>query len=298
MVPANAEGPDERRAVDLELPGGERVTEHVAATNHSTRPVTFTVAANDGYLTDKGLFDVRAADVAPTDGGSWIDVPDTVTVPGGGTAVVPVAVIVPEHATPGDHPAGVTASLDTVSGQVRVRNRVGVRVNTRVTGEARAALAVTDLQATYEPSWNPFAAGALTVRYAVANHGNAHAAADTGITTSHPFGGDTRTDQATARAREVLPGGEAVRDPPHRPVAPRLLLLAFVVLAGRTARAARRRRHHLERLIARAKAEGRAEAAGARQPQEPNSKRALATADPHSSTCARGPNRVVRTIRG
>ncbi|QQQ73449.1 DUF916 domain-containing protein [Saccharothrix sp. 6-C] len=305
-VPANATGPDGRRVVNLELAGGETVTEHVAVTNHSARPVTFVVDANDGYLTDKGLFDMRAADVTPTDGGSWIDVPDTVTVPGGATTVVPVSVTAPEQATPGDHPAGVTASLDTLSGQVRVRNRVGVRFNIRVTGDLRAAFTVTDVHATYERSWNPFAAGTVIVRYTVANDGNVRAAADTAITTSNPFGDDTWTDPAAPRAREVLPGGRrqfetrltdhwplgristtvsvtpgAIDDTTAPPTAapvtatvttwafplPQALLPAFVALLWLAVRAIRRqRRRRLARMLAEAKAEGRAEAARSGQP--------------------------------
>ncbi|MGW4116931.1 DUF916 domain-containing protein [Actinosynnema sp. NPDC004786] len=305
VVPAKADGPDGRRVVDLELRGGERITEHVAVTNHSPRPVTFAIDANDGYLTDKGLFDMRAADVTPTDGGSWIDVPETVTVAGGATAVVPVAVAVPDHATPGDHPAGVTASLDTLSGQVRVRNRVGVRFNLRVTGDLKAALAVTDVHATYEGSWNPFAAGTVTVRYAVTNDGNVRAAADTGITTSSPFGSSTWTDGAAPRAREVLPGGMrqfearvpgqwpfgrigatvsvtpgavdgAAAPPAAEPVTatvttwalpiPQAVLSAVVVLVVLLLRVVRRRRRRrLETMLAEAKAAGRAEAARAQQ---------------------------------
>ncbi|WP_238011761.1 hypothetical protein KZZ52_13330 [Dactylosporangium sp. AC04546] len=298
VVPANAAGPDSRRVIDLALGGGEKVTEHVAVTNHSGRPVVFTVDANDGYLTESGLFDMRAADVAPTDGGSWITVPDNVTVAGGATAVIPVVIAVPARATPGDHPAGVTASLDTAAGQVRVQNRVGVRINLRVTGALDARLAVADVHATYHRSWNPFAAGTLDVRYTVSNPGNVRAAANTRVTTAHLFGKHTWTDPSSARAREVFPGGTrefatrltgrwplgristtvtvsaaadgaAVAAPAEVTVTgwalpiPQFLLALAVVLAVFAVRAWRRRRRAgLERLLAQARAEGRASAGG------------------------------------
>ncbi|QQQ80252.1 hypothetical protein IOD16_18845 [Saccharothrix sp. 6-C] len=303
VVPAAADGPDGRRVVDLEVGSGQRVTEHIAVTNHSPRPVVFALDANDGYLTGTGVFDMRSAEVVPVDGGSWITLPDAVTVEGGATTVVPVVVTAPATATPGDHPAGVTASLDTLSGQVKVRNRVGVRFNIRVTGDVTTALAVSDVQATYEQTWNPFAPGTVRLRHDVTNHGNVRVAAEIGVTSSTLFADTTWTDRGTARSREVLPGGTRrfeTRDtrawpfgrvtttvtvtpgpadgrpdlPDATPVTvtvttwalpvPQAALLALATLVVVAARfRTRTRRRRLEQLLARAREEGRAEAADA-----------------------------------
>ncbi|HWS35236.1 MAG TPA: hypothetical protein VN408_21175, partial [Actinoplanes sp.] len=178
VVPANAIGPDGRRVVDFELEAGKKATEHVAVTNHTAAPVEFLVDANDGYLTASGLFDIRAADAEPVDGGSWITTPDTVTVAGGATGVVPVTIEVPAGATPGDHPAGVTASLNTRNGLVQVQHRVGVRFNIRVTGAFVEKLVISGAAVRYRPSWNPFRPGSLDVSYQVGNAGNIRASAD------------------------------------------------------------------------------------------------------------------------
>lgn len=207
VVPANADGPDGRSVIDIDVAGGQEVTEHIAVINRSTQEVTFAIDANDGYLTTKGYFDMRPSHVTPTDGGAWIEVPDKVTIPAGGTSVVPVKVSVPQNATPGDHPAGVTASVETVSGQVRVHNRVGVRVNIRVTGDYVAKLAVSGLRTEYKWSWNPFAAGSVDVTYTVANVGNVRLAPDAHIRTSGLVGENDWDDTSTARAREIFPGG-------------------------------------------------------------------------------------------
>ncbi|WP_214106893.1 COG1470 family protein [Acrocarpospora catenulata] len=207
VAPANADGPDGRSVIDLELAGGQEVTEHIAVTNRSTKEVVFAIDANDGYLTARGLFDMRPSDATPTDGGAWIQVPDKVTIPAGASAVVPIRVAVPRNATPGDHPAGVTASVDTISGQVRVQNRVGVRVNLRVTGDYVTKLAVTDLRAEYTGSWNPFAAGTVEVTYTLANLGNVRLAPDTQIRTSALVGESGWDDTSEARTREIMPGG-------------------------------------------------------------------------------------------
>lgn len=207
VVPAGADGPDGRGVIDLELAGGQQVIEHVAVINRSPQPVDFAVDANDGYLTSKGYFDMRPSDATPADGGAWLEVPDKVTVAAGATSVVPVKVSIPRNATPGDHPAGVTASLETVSGQVRVQNRVGVRLNIRVTGDYVAKVAVTGVRSAYTGSWNPFTAGSVEVTYTVTNVGNVRLVADSRIRTSTFAGENSRRDTSAARTREIMPGG-------------------------------------------------------------------------------------------
>ncbi|WP_405393634.1 hypothetical protein [Microbispora hainanensis] len=207
VVPANADGPDGRTAIDIELPAGQQVTEHIAVINRSTQPVDFAIDANDGYLTTKGYFDMRPPEATPVDGGAWITVPEKVTIAAGATTVVPITVAIPQNATPGDHPAGVTASVDAVSGQVRVHNRVGVRVNIRVTGTFAAKIAVSNIQTAYTWSWNPFTPGTVEVTYTLANTGNVRLAPDSRIQTSTLAGDNTWDDTSEARAREIMPGG-------------------------------------------------------------------------------------------
>ncbi|MGW5265903.1 WxL protein peptidoglycan domain-containing protein [Microbispora sp. NPDC004025] len=207
VVPADANGPDGRRVIDIELAGGQQTTEHIAVINRSTQPVDFAIDANDGYLTSKGYFDMRPSDAKPVDGGAWIEIPDKVTIAAGATTVVPVKVTIPQNATPGDHPAGVTASVDTVSGQVRVQNRVGVRLNIRVSGAYVAKVAVSDVKAEYTWSWNPFTAGSVEVTYTVANIGNVRLAPDSRILTSTLTGESGWNDTSDAKAREIMPGG-------------------------------------------------------------------------------------------
>ena len=207
VVPADANGPDGRRAIDIELAGGQQVTEHIAVINRSTQQVDFAIDANDGYLTAKGFFDMRPSDAKPTDGGAGVEVPDKVTIPAGATSVVPVKVSIPQNATPGDHPAGVTASVDTMSGQVRVQNRVGVRLNIRVSGSYVAKVAVSDVKAEYTWSWNPFSAGSVEVTYTVANVGNVRLAPDSRVLTSSLVGDSGWDDTSDAKAREIMPGG-------------------------------------------------------------------------------------------
>lgn len=206
VAPADENGPDGRRVIDLELAPGRSATEHLAVTNYSDAPTTFAITANDGYLTERGSFDMRSSDTRPTDGGTWISVPDEVRIDPGETAVVPVRITAPRDALPGDHPAGVAASVRSSDNGVLIENRMGVRVNLSVPGEATASLAVEVLDATYEPSWNPFAPGGVTVRYRLHNDGNVTLGATTHPGARARWGGGAGTAPATD-VREILPDG-------------------------------------------------------------------------------------------
>ena len=118
-----------------------------------------------------------AADEESTDAGTWIDIVDEVTVGAGESAIVPLTITVPAQAEPGDHPAGVAASVlrgrDAGEGtSLGVESRVGVKVTTRVTGELAPAVGVGAVSSRYEGSWNPLRPGRVTTTFEVTNEGN------------------------------------------------------------------------------------------------------------------------------
>ncbi|MFG6503383.1 hypothetical protein [Microbacterium sp. P05] len=178
VAPADANGPDGRGRVEIALDPGATVTEHLAVRNLSETDTTFSLTAADGYYTSSGRFDMLAAGEQSIDAGTWITVEPSVTIAAGKTAVVPYTITVPTNATPGDHAAGVAASVlrsatDADGTQIGVDSRVGFRVSTRVTGDLAPALAVTDVRAEYTPSWSLFSPGRVAVTYTASNTGNA-----------------------------------------------------------------------------------------------------------------------------
>ncbi len=305
VKPADADGPDGRSRVELVLDPGESVSEHLAVSNFSDVAVTFSIQAADGYINPKGRFNMLPSDRESTGAGTWIQVSDSVEVPPGETVVVPFTVAVPDNATPGDHEAGLAATVkSTGEGEggtsVGVESRVGFRVSTRVTGEVRPALAVQEVKASYAPSWNPFAAGGLTVSYDVANEGNVRLGAEGEVSTSALFGlaGADRTaepvgevfpdgaQRSSVRIADVWPLGPVTTtitvtptpvaedevDAALEPVTvtvttwavpwPQLLLIAIVVVLVVGVRDdRRRRRRRLDDLLAKARDEGRQQAA-------------------------------------
>ncbi|KIR64887.1 hypothetical protein [Micromonospora haikouensis] len=208
VQPAGPDGPDGRRWIERTLDPGQVVTEHLAVRNFSATRAVFRLQAADGYLTDKGRFNMLPSTETSKDGGTWISVRDTVTVGANETKVVPFTITVPADAAPGDHPAGIAASVTSTGGTVAVESRVGFRVMLRASGTATAALAVDDVTATYARSWNPFAPGTLRLRYAVANGGNVWASGKGRVTVSEAFGLARR--DTTVEVEELLPGGSRV----------------------------------------------------------------------------------------
>ncbi|WP_232075642.1 DUF916 domain-containing protein [Phytohabitans suffuscus] len=298
VQPADERGPDGRRWMEHTLNAGQVVTERLAVRNFSDRPVVFSLKAADGYLTDKGRFNMLPSSQESVDGGTWITVRETVTVAAKGTAVVPFTITVPHDARPGDHPAGIAATVTASGGTVAVESRVGFRVMMRVSGTITASLAVDGLTTTYRRSWNPFTPGSVEVRYTAGNDGSVAVTGAGAVTTGELFGATGHSTRA--EVAETLPGGtrevavqvdgiwglgrlrttvELTPAPLDgdtggaeiRPATatvttwtlpwPQLLLaalLAALLLAARTT--ARRRRGRLTALLAQARAEGRAEA--------------------------------------
>jgi hypothetical protein len=298
VQPADQRGPDGRRWIERTFDPGEVVTERLAVRNFSDRNAVFALKAADGYLTDKGRFNMLPSNQKSVDGGTWIKVQDKVTVGPKGTVVVPFTITVPKDARAGDHPAGIAATVTATGGTVAVESRVGFRVMMRVSGTITASLAVDDLTATYRHSWNPFSAGTVRVRYTTRNDGSVGVTGSGRVTTAELFG--LTEGGARAEVPQTLPGGTReveVRVPgiwalgrlrttvdmtpatldgdtsgaEIRPTSttvtvwtlpwPQLVLAAVLVagfLALRTA--IRRRRRRLAQLLAQARDEGRAEA--------------------------------------
>ncbi|MGI9823018.1 WxL protein peptidoglycan domain-containing protein [Agromyces sp. Marseille-Q5079] len=207
VTPADASGPDGRVAVEHEIDPAASADDRFAVRNLGSEEITFRLAAADGFTNDNGRFDMLPSDQESVDSGTWITLPESVTVAPGGTAVVPFTIAVPEDAQPGDHAAGITASILSVKeGEgtgVGVESRVGFRVMTRVAGELAPAYSVQHLEADYRTSWNPLRPGSIDVVFDVVNEGNARLAVAgllsiAGRTVAFPAEGES--------PQEILPG--------------------------------------------------------------------------------------------
>ncbi|WP_460446229.1 hypothetical protein [Angustibacter aerolatus] len=215
VQPAFAGRPDARPFFRFGTTPDALVNDQLALRNYATRPVTLRLVASDATNLPDGGLTALPTGTASHDAGSWVALGGAarsgqVTVPGRSTVVVPFRLRVPHDATPGDHVAGLLASLvtttrDAQGTDVRLDQRVGTRLFVRVSGPLRPSLQVSGVTATWHgSSWNPFARGTVTLRYRLQNAGNvALGASATGSV--HGLVGPTTRARA-AGAALLLPG--------------------------------------------------------------------------------------------
>ncbi|MEU2610159.1 DUF916 domain-containing protein [Micromonospora sp. NPDC007271] len=214
VSPSSPKGPNGRAAFAYKLDPGARLTDYVAVTNHSARPITLSVYASDAVTTPQGGFDLLPAAQRPVDVGSWVSLTARkLTIPSSSRVDVPFTVNVPANAIPGDHVGGIVASLtatttDAQGNHVAVDHRVGTRIYLRVTGELRPALTLQDVRVQHHGSLNPFGGGEVTATATVRNTGNVRLAGTPTVHAAGPLG--LNAGSASGRTLpEILPGHAA-----------------------------------------------------------------------------------------
>ncbi|MGX7669205.1 WxL protein peptidoglycan domain-containing protein [Plantactinospora sp. DSM 117369] len=212
VAPSSPTGPNGRASFGYKLDPGAKVTDYVAVTNHSTRPLTLSLYASDAVTTPQGGFDLLPGAQRPVDVGSWVRLTaSTLTIPSTSRVDVPFTLTVPDNATPGDHTGGIVATLAATStdgqgNEVAVDHRVGARIYLRVTGELRPALALEDLQVRHRGSANPFGGGEIVATATIRNTGNVRLAGQPAIDAAGLFGLGRRGASGAALP-QILPGG-------------------------------------------------------------------------------------------
>jgi hypothetical protein len=173
----------------LASPGGI-IQDKVAVYNVGTKPVRLKVYASDAVDSTDGSFTLLPQGAKQTDAGSWIKLATPrhgmVTVPPAretkhgkkyGRVIVPFTVTIPADATPGDHAAGILASLQTISttkqgARVKFDQRIGIRAYFQLAGTVVPKVAIEGFHASYHRDKNLKGHGTVTMSYVVHNTGN------------------------------------------------------------------------------------------------------------------------------
>ncbi|MFU8870444.1 WxL protein peptidoglycan domain-containing protein [Micromonospora sp. SL4-19] len=218
VQPASGTGTPARSLFEYQSGAGTHVDDRVAISNLSDRPLTFAVYATDAYSAADGAFALLPASDKPADLGSWIQLPRrSWTVPAGKRLEIPFRLTVPARATPGDHAAGIVASVtehrtDAQGQRVNLDRRVAARVYLRVEGELAPEVRIERLETTYRTPGLPFADGRLGVQYRVRNTGNVRMVAGEAVVRVRGPLGLSLAGPQRVTLPELLPGGEIVLD--------------------------------------------------------------------------------------
>lgn len=211
VQPSSAKKPDARPNFSYGVTPGAAVRDYIAVWNYGNEPLTLNVYAADAINTAQGGFDLLAGGVTSKDAGAWVKVGKSrVTIPRRSKVIVPFTLTVPATVTPGDHVAGIVASLagvrtDKKGDRVKVDQRVGARVYVRVAGELKPQLTVEGVHTSYHGTANPFGSGSATITYTVRNIGNVRLGARQIVSVRNLFGGTAKITGVEDMA-ELLPG--------------------------------------------------------------------------------------------
>lgn len=233
---ANSSGPDGRESFAYAVNPGTQINDYVAVSNQGTTAQTFTLYGTDAvneYAT--GAFSLLPSSTPPKDSGSWVKLSQpTVTLQPGIQARIPFTMLVPSDATPGDHTAGIVASVtqkstDKKGKTIVLEERVGARVYLDVSGALAPRVAAVGLVSGFTSPWNPFGGGSSGLDYAVTNVGNSRVDVTQTVSIRGLFGIPLATFDA-GRLRNVLPGQSVHTKLDRTGIAPLLVLWSTVTL--------------------------------------------------------------------
>jgi hypothetical protein len=235
--PASATKLDGRSVLNYGTSPGGRADDHVAVENFATTPVTISIYVVDAVNGTDGAFTFQAQSAARLDASKWfsfatLPASGTVTIAARTALILPVTLTVPADASPGDHSAGIVASLTSQvksdSGQnINFEQRVALRTFIRVSGAILPALSVEKLTASYHGTMNPIGRGDVTIKYTIHNTGNVNLGGRQRVKISGAFG-TTGTIATVADIPVLLPGARYSVTVRARDVWPQLLMHARV----------------------------------------------------------------------
>lgn len=201
--------PSDRTTLAYTAAPGSVINDAVTLYNLGNVDLDFTVYATDAVNTDDGTVELLSKDEAPDGVGSWVYVGlDDVTLAAGRQATIPIQIVVPDDARPGDHIGAVLASSRTSGagdeGVVALDRRTATLIQLRVDGPVAAELAITELESDFDNSVSPLG-GSMTVSYMIENRGDVSVSGVSNVTVGGPFG-LAEQSLAPLQFRTLLPG--------------------------------------------------------------------------------------------
>jgi len=209
--PATNGGADKSRTrFDYQVNPGQPARDSIYVVNTGSTVQEVTLYARDAYSGDDGSFLIDSESKTPTDVGSWVVFEGnkktlSLTLKPGNFITIPFDVLTPTDASPGDHAGAIVASAETKGSTIDVVRRLAIRLYTRVSGQIKARLEITNIKS--EPTvslFNPFEFK-QKLSYDITNVGNIELSADVVAKAEGPFGLFAGNPE-TIRVSNLLPG--------------------------------------------------------------------------------------------
>lgn len=204
--------PSDRTVLAYTAVPGSVIDDAVTLYNLGNVDLVFSIYATDAINSADGEPALLSQSDTPTEVGSWVSVStDSVTLLAGNQITIPIRIVVPNDARPGDHVGAVLASSRTSEGEegtVALDRRTATMIQIRVDGPITTEVAIADLTADYQNSLNPLG-GTMTVTYTIENRGDTVVSGTSNVTVGGPFG----IGEQSLPPREfstLLPGGRFV----------------------------------------------------------------------------------------
>lgn len=209
---AKAGGADLGRSrFTYQLDPSQSASDQFYVQNTGSTPLDLKVYSQDAYTDTQGLYNIKATNDVATDVGSWISFAGgkkqaILQLKPGEDASVPFSLVVPSFASPGDHLGAIVVSTIAApsDGQIVLERRVATRLYARIRGPLSPLLSVSNISATYIPSFNPFE-GTIIEKFTVTNVGNVSLSAKAFASVAGPFGIPLAANR-TYNVEEVSPG--------------------------------------------------------------------------------------------
>lgn len=161
---------------------GSYLTDHVALVDFGTTPLTLRVFATNAVSTAHGGTGFTKQVIKKEGPAAWVTIhlphhASSVRLAPRSKLIVPITVVIPKNAPPGDHEGAVIAALTSVvktkkNVKVHLVQQVAVRIIARVSGKLRPRLSITGLRVHYSAPLNPFGTAPATLTFTVKNTGN------------------------------------------------------------------------------------------------------------------------------
>ncbi len=209
----------QRTALNYTAQAGASLSDHVIVTNYGTAPIELHLFAADATVGDDAQIGYRLEADPGRDAATWVRFGNqsaavrdlAVRLAPRASRVLEVIIRVARDASPGDHLAGIIATLRgraIGSGeQLNVDQRLAVRTMFRISGPIRSELAIEHLRVQYRSPLDPIGTGSATVTYTVRNAGNVNLSGMQRIDITGAFG-RTGSIDVKAQIPLLLPGAE------------------------------------------------------------------------------------------